>query len=107
MRQNDNRDGGTSPSIPSSPAMPSENDPRLLQPFFNILASDITKIVGEKNPQAVIATTLVAFSFSSILTGIIFFTLGELRLGAIIGIFPRPIFVGCIGGIGWFLIETG
>ena len=88
-------------------AMPSENDPRLLKPFFNILANDITKIVGENNPQAIIATTLVAFSFSSVLTGIIFFTLGKLRLGAIIGFFPRHILVGCIGGIGWFLIETG
>jgi len=77
------------------------------QPFYNILASDITKIVGENNPQAVIATTLVAFSFSSLLTGVIFFILGKLRLGAIIGFFPRHILVGCIGGIGWFLIETG
>ena len=50
---------------------------------------------------------MVSFAFSSILTGLVFFALGAFRLGALIGYFPRHILVGCIGGVGIFLIETG
>lgn len=32
---------------------------------------------------------------------------GLLELGSIIGFFPRHILVGCIGGVGVFLIQTG
>ncbi|KAG8830293.1 hypothetical protein FRC17_005091 [Serendipita sp. 399] len=76
-------------------------------PFFNIMSAQIIQIVGEDNPQSVIATTLAAFSFSAILTGITFFIMGKYKMGALIGFFPRHILVGCIGGVGWFLIETG
>ncbi|KAF5347183.1 hypothetical protein D9758_011062 [Tetrapyrgos nigripes] len=39
--------------------------------------------------------------------GLTFFLLGYLKLGSIIGFFPRHILVGCIGGVGVFLVETG
>jgi sulfate permease, SulP family len=39
--------------------------------------------------------------------GLTFSLLGALRLGALLGFFPRHILVGCIGGVGAFLIETG
>ncbi|KAJ1304059.1 hypothetical protein OPQ81_008466 [Rhizoctonia solani] len=76
-------------------------------PFFHMLTTGIIAHVGEDNPRAVIATTMVAFCLSSILTGLTFLLLGVFRLGVIIGFFPRHILVGCIGGVGWFLIETG
>ncbi|KAK7681788.1 hypothetical protein QCA50_015135 [Cerrena zonata] len=76
-------------------------------PFFHILANTIAAEIGEDNPHAILATTIVAFSFSSILTGLTFFLLGALRLGSLIGFFPRHILVGCIGGVGVFLIITG
>ncbi|CAE7061708.1 unnamed protein product [Rhizoctonia solani] len=76
-------------------------------PFFHMLTTQIIAHVGEDNPQAVIATTMVAFCLSSILTGLTFLLLGVFRLGVMIGFFPRHILVGCIGGVGWFLIETG
>ncbi|KAF9039031.1 sulfate anion transporter [Panaeolus papilionaceus] len=63
--------------------------------------------MGEDDPGAVIATTFVAYAFSSVLTGITFLFLGALKLGVIIGFFPRHILVGCIGGVGAFLIKTG
>ncbi|KAF7290582.1 Sulfate transporter family protein [Mycena indigotica] len=77
------------------------------QPFFHIIASSIAQDIGLDRPQEIIATTIVAFALSSILTGLAFFVLGYLRLGALIGFFPRHILVGCIGGVGVFLIETG
>ncbi|WFD00456.1 hypothetical protein MYAM1_003205 [Malassezia yamatoensis] len=76
-------------------------------PFYHILVQVIVKTVGEDNPQVVIATTMVAFALSSIFIGLVFFMLGTLRLGVIISYFPRHILVGCIGGVGVFLIETG
>uniref|UniRef100_A0A0W0FIS6 Putative vacuole protein n=1 Tax=Moniliophthora roreri TaxID=221103 RepID=A0A0W0FIS6_MONRR len=76
-------------------------------PFFHILAQSIAKQVGEDRPAEVIATTIVAYAISSILTGISFLLLGALKLGVIIGFFPRHILVGCIGGVGVFLIQTG
>ena len=41
----------------------------LRQPFFHIIANIIAAEVGEDRPSEVIATTLVAFALSSILTG--------------------------------------
>ncbi|KAJ7280204.1 sulfate transporter family-domain-containing protein [Mycena rebaudengoi] len=76
-------------------------------PFFHILATSIANDIGEDHPEEIICTTLVAFALSSVLTGLSFFLLGFLKLGALIGFFPRHILVGCIGGVGAFLIETG
>lgn len=50
---------------------------------------------------------MVAFALSSIMTGLAFFLLGTLKLGSLIGFFPRHILVGTIGGVGWFLVATG
>ena len=76
-------------------------------PFFHAMAFAIMQEVGEDNPKAVVATTILAFSLSSIVTGLVFFGLGALKLGTLIGFFPRHILVGCIGGVGWFLFVTG
>lgn len=40
-------------------------------------------------------------------SGVSFFLLGFFRLGSLLGFFPRHILVGCIGGVGVFLIITG
>ena len=71
------------------------------------MAYTILANVGESNPQAVIATTILSFSISSVLTGAVFFGMGACRLGSLIGFFPRHILIGCIGGVGWFLLATG
>ncbi|EIW70854.1 hypothetical protein TREMEDRAFT_71395 [Tremella mesenterica DSM 1558] len=75
-------------------------------PFFHILVNIIQAECGDDAIE-VISTTMAAFAFSSILTGFVFFALGAFKLGTLIGYFPRHILVGCIGGVGIFLIETG
>lgn len=62
---------------------------------------------GEDKKAAVIATTITAYAMSSILTGAVFYIMGLCRLGSLIGFFPRHILIGCIGGVGWFLVATG
>jgi SulP family sulfate permease len=76
-------------------------------PFFHNMATTITALVGEDSPDAVIATTIFCFSFSSLITGAVFFTMGALKLGGLVGFIPRHILIGCIGGVGWFLVQTG
>ncbi|WFD34560.1 hypothetical protein MCUN1_001401 [Malassezia cuniculi] len=76
-------------------------------PFYHILVQVIMQTVGEDDPKTVVATTMAAFALSSILTGLTFYLLGKFRLGIIVSFFPRHILVGCIGGVGVFLIETG
>ncbi|KAI0442134.1 sulfate transporter family-domain-containing protein [Xylaria telfairii] len=76
-------------------------------PFFHSMAGTITAVVGEDKPDAVIATTITSFAISSMLTGLVFYLMGRFKLGYIIGFIPRHILIGCIGGVGWFLVVTG
>ncbi|KFY63524.1 hypothetical protein V497_01974 [Pseudogymnoascus sp. VKM F-4516 (FW-969)] len=76
-------------------------------PFFHKMAFTILATVGEDNPKAVISTTITSYAISSILTGLVFFLMGVCRFGYIVGFIPRHILIGCIGGVGWFLIATG
>ncbi|KAI9796439.1 MAG: hypothetical protein M1825_000626, partial [Sarcosagium campestre] len=76
-------------------------------PFFHKMAFTILTRVGADHPKRVLATTILSYSMSSILTGLVFFGMGACRLGALIGFFPRHILIGCIGGVGWFLVVTG
>ncbi|KAI4287656.1 MAG: hypothetical protein L6R35_003082 [Caloplaca aegaea] len=76
-------------------------------PFFHKMAFLILAKVGEENPKAVLATTILSYSISAVLTGAVFFLMGKCRLGRLIGFFPRHILIGCIGGVGWFLVATG
>ncbi|KAI2614627.1 sulfate transporter family-domain-containing protein [Hypoxylon fragiforme] len=76
-------------------------------PFFHNMATTITATVGEDQPDAVIATTITSFAISSMLTGVVFYLMGRFKLGYIVGFIPRHILIGCIGGVGWFLIATG
>ncbi len=62
---------------------------------------------SEDKKAAVLATTVAAYAISSILTGAVFFAMGYFKLGSLIGFFPRHILIGCIGGVGWFLVATG
>lgn len=76
-------------------------------PFFHAMAAAITHEIGEDSPDVVIATTITAYAFSSIITGAIFFLLGKFKLGQLVAFFPRHILIGCIGGVGYFLVVTG
>lgn len=75
-------------------------------PFFHSMAFAIKNAIPDKEDD-IITTTIFCYVFSSIVTGITFYLLGKLRLGKIVGFFPRHILIGCIGGVGYFLIITG
>ncbi|KAH3662034.1 hypothetical protein OGAPHI_006215 [Ogataea philodendri] len=74
-------------------------------PFFHQMGISIMTSLGDQK-DAVLATTIVTYAISSIVTGLVFFILGKCRLGRLVGFFPRHILVGCIGGVGYFLVVT-
>ncbi|CUS21873.1 LAQU0S04e02740g1_1 [Lachancea quebecensis] len=77
-----------------------------ITPFYHSMAASIMAgLPGEKD--RVLTTTIVCYAMSSIMTGLVFFLLGRLKLGKIVGFFPRHILIGCIGGVGYFLVITG
>ncbi|KAF1989403.1 hypothetical protein K402DRAFT_271658 [Aulographum hederae CBS 113979] len=76
-------------------------------PFVHKMTFLIIDQLGRGNPEAVMATTIVAYAISSIVTGLIFFALGFFKLGNLVSFFPRSILLGCIGGVGIFLVVTG
>lgn len=76
-------------------------------PFFHNIAATITDTVSADNPDAVIATTIVLYSISSMITSLVFFLIGRFKVGYIVGFVLRHILIGCIGGVRWFLIATG
>ena len=74
------------------------------------MAFTIVESVGRNEAQSeekIRATVIAAFSISTLLTGIVFLCLGRFKLGSLIGFFPSHILLGCIGGVGLFLIQTG
>ncbi|TQN66966.1 hypothetical protein CSHISOI_05467, partial [Colletotrichum shisoi] len=76
-------------------------------PFFHNMAQTITDHIGEDQPDAVIATTIVSYATSSMMTGTVFYLMGRFNFGYMVGFIPRHILIGCIGGVGWFLVATG
>ncbi|CDO94304.1 unnamed protein product [Kluyveromyces dobzhanskii CBS 2104] len=78
-----------------------------ITPFFHTMAISIMNSIPAGNDERVITTTIVCYAMSSVITGLTFFFLGKMRLGKIVGFFPRHILIGCIGGVGYFLVITG
>ncbi|KAL0938831.1 uncharacterized protein CTRU02_205441 [Colletotrichum truncatum] len=76
-------------------------------PFFHNMAQTITDHIGQDKPDAVIATTIVSYALSSMMTGTVFYLMGKFNFGYMVGFIPRHILIGCIGGVGWFLVATG
>lgn len=76
-------------------------------PFFHNMAYSIMDRMEGASPEAIMATTITSYCLSSILTGLIFLSLGSFKLGTLVSFFPRHILIGCIGGVGFFLFVTG
>ncbi|KAI8815325.1 sulfate transporter family-domain-containing protein [Cladochytrium replicatum] len=77
-----------------------------VMPFLHIMCRIIEEQIGPDNSEAILPTIMVSYAMSTLLTGLTFLLLGIFKLGNIIQFFPRHILVGCIGGIGLFLMET-
>lgn len=75
-------------------------------PFFHSMALSIKDALPGKDDE-ILTTTIFSYVISSVVTGLTFYVLGRMKLGKIVGFFPRHILIGCIGGVGYFLVVTG
>lgn len=75
-------------------------------PFFHTMAMAIKDALPGRDDE-IITTTIFCYAISAVVTGLIFYILGKLKMGKIVGFFPRHILIGCIGGVGYFLVVTG
>lgn len=76
-------------------------------PFLHSMSMSVASLLPDSERDEIIATTLATFAASCIVTGAVFFALGFLKLGALVQFFPTHILLGCIGGVGLFLVRTG
>ena len=53
-----------------------------------------------------LSTLFFLFGLSSVIVGVTFYMLGKFSLGRIVYFFPSHVLVGCIGGIGAFIMTT-
>ncbi len=74
-------------------------------PFMHIIAKTVVDELG-MGLQA-FPTVLVTFALSSVVVGVFFFMLGHFKVGSAVYFFPRHVIIGCIGGIGIFIVQTG
>ena len=54
----------------------------------------------------VLSTVFAFFALSTVVCALIFFLLGFLNAGSLMQFFPRHVLIGCIGGVGLFLVMT-
>lgn len=53
------------------------------------------------------SSLFVTLAIASFIVGVFFYALGHFKLGNIVHFFPKYVIVGCIGGIGIFIFQTG
>jgi hypothetical protein len=58
------------------------------------------------NGKSTISTLFFLFGLSSFIVGCVFYILGKFELGRVLYFFPKHVLVGCIGGIGLFIVKT-
>ena len=73
-------------------------------PFFHTLARIVVASQGYGIES--LSTLFFLFGTSSVLVGSLFYLLGRLDLGRVVYFFPNHVLVGCIGGIGVFIIVS-
>lgn len=71
---------------------------------MGLMASAIAaSISGPGAERSIFATILVAIGLSTLFTGVVFFFLGQFRLGSLIRFIPHPVIGGFLAGSGWIL----
>ncbi len=74
-------------------------------PFCQTLAQIVIKNAGYG--MTALSTLMFMFGLSSIVVGATFYILGRMQLGRVVYFFPTHVLVGCIAGIGVFIVKTG
>ncbi len=70
-----------------------------------VIAASLAGLLVTANSAEKLATILVSISITTILTGILFLTLGSFGLGKLVRFIPYPVMGGFLAGTGWLLVQ--
>lgn len=72
-----------------------------------IIATILTGLPATMGADGLIATAIAVCGATSVLTGVVFLVVGELRLAHLARILPYPVLAGFLAGSGWVLFAGG
>ena len=76
--------------------------------IFSLISVSIVATMPSNAPLEEIFYTLVAtIALTTVLTGLLFFSLGTFRLGGLVRYLPYPVVGGFLAGTGWLLFKGG
>jgi SulP family sulfate permease len=75
-------------------------------PFMHIMCKIILSENNNVLDETIFSTIFVTYGLTSIAVGLFFYLLGKFKIGNSVYFFPRHVIIGCIGGIGIFIIQT-
>ncbi|MBK1836229.1 SLC26A/SulP transporter family protein [Azospirillum sp. YIM B02556] len=86
---------------PNSVALVQETGVAILAATVAAMAADL-----DGAPEAAkVATAFAILGGSTLVTGLLFWLVGRLRLGRLVRFFPYPVVAGFLAGSGWLLVE--
>jgi len=62
-----------------------------------------TALAGTAKPESIFSTIVASIIISSLVTGLIFFLIGQFKLGNLVRYIPYPVVGGFLAGTGWLL----
>jgi len=76
---------------------------------LSVLAATVAAQVFAGGGDAALAIdyVLLSFSLATLVTGLVLYLLGSLKLGKFVRFIPYPVIAGFLGASGWFLIQGG
>lgn len=86
--------------IPNSVALVQEGNIAILA-----LAVAGVTVSMQAPPEHKIATVIAIMGCASLLTGVLFWAMGQLKLGGLVRFLPYPVLAGFLAGSGWLLID--
>ncbi|MBK6792893.1 MAG: SLC26A/SulP transporter family protein [Anaerolineales bacterium] len=70
-----------------------------------VIAASLVSLLVTAGDTEKLATVLVTISLTTILTGLLFLTLGTFGLGKLVRYIPYPVMGGFLAGTGWLLVQ--
>lgn len=74
-------------------------------PMLHSMALSVSASVDR--PEQIVPTLLALYAVASLLTSLAFFLLGYFQLERIFKILPQPVLMGCIAGMGSYILTAG
>ena len=75
-------------------------------PMLHSMAISVSGTLSS-SPEQIIPTLLALYATSSLFTSLAFFLLGYFRLERVFKILPKPVLMGCIAGMGFYIFTAG